>query len=174
MVATGHNMDDEAATLLGNLLGWHHGYLARQYPHLPALAEGVPSRIKPLVRLNKAEISAYCKLRDLNPVSTICPLAEGATTTDYKTLLNSLEEARPGIKSRFLFGFWEEEQKRFQPPSPPSLRPCAVCGMPTMAPVCLFCRSMQRAGLDPRAKLVLEKLVSSPPPQRCTEPRVAS
>lgn len=33
-VATGHNLDDEAATLLGNVLSWEEGYLARQSPVL--------------------------------------------------------------------------------------------------------------------------------------------
>ena len=33
-IATGHNLDDEAATLLGNLLRWEVGYLGRQSPVL--------------------------------------------------------------------------------------------------------------------------------------------
>ena len=36
VVATGHNLDDEAAVLLGNVLHWEVGYLGRQYPVLPA------------------------------------------------------------------------------------------------------------------------------------------
>ena len=35
VVATGHNLDDEAAVLLGNVLQWEVGYLGRQYPVLP-------------------------------------------------------------------------------------------------------------------------------------------
>jgi tRNA (adenine57-N1/adenine58-N1)-methyltransferase len=34
VVATGHNLDDEAATLLGNTLRWQTEYMARQYPVL--------------------------------------------------------------------------------------------------------------------------------------------
>ena len=36
VVATGHNLDDEAAVLLGNVLRWETGYLGRQHPVLPA------------------------------------------------------------------------------------------------------------------------------------------
>ncbi len=36
VVATGHNLDDEAATLLGNTLRWQTDYIARQFPVLPA------------------------------------------------------------------------------------------------------------------------------------------
>ena len=35
VVATGHNLDDEAATLLGNTLRWQTEYIARQSPALP-------------------------------------------------------------------------------------------------------------------------------------------
>ena len=36
VVATGHNLDDEAAVLFGNTLRWDIDYLARQLPVLPA------------------------------------------------------------------------------------------------------------------------------------------
>ncbi len=41
VVVTGHNLDDEAAVLLGNVLHWDIEYLARQLPVLPA-AQRVP------------------------------------------------------------------------------------------------------------------------------------
>src|SRR5262249_58021442 len=49
VVATGHNLDDEAAVLLGNVLRWETGYLGRQFPVLPA-SEGFVRKVKPLVR----------------------------------------------------------------------------------------------------------------------------
>ena len=36
VVATGHNLDDEAAVLFGNVLRWQTDYLGRQLPVLPA------------------------------------------------------------------------------------------------------------------------------------------
>ena len=41
VVATGHNLDDEAAVLFGNTLRWEIEYLARQVPALPA-RDGFP------------------------------------------------------------------------------------------------------------------------------------
>ena len=35
VIATGHNLDDEAAVLFGNVLRWDLAYLGRQYPVLP-------------------------------------------------------------------------------------------------------------------------------------------
>lgn len=163
VVATGHNMEDEASALLGNLLGWHRQYLARQYPHLPSAGKGLPSRIKPLVRVTREEVRYYCSLRGIQTVQVVCPLSEGATTTDYEVVLQTLEKTHPGLRPRFLFGFWETEQERFRLPSPPPLSPCVICGMLTGTEVCLYCRTLERAGLDPRAELLLEKRGSSGP-----------
>jgi hypothetical protein len=59
VVATGHNLDDEAAVLLGNVLRWDVGYLGRQHPVLPSAA-GFVRKVKPLVRLGERESAAYC------------------------------------------------------------------------------------------------------------------
>ncbi|GIT46954.1 MAG: hypothetical protein Ct9H300mP12_15390 [Acidimicrobiales bacterium] len=63
-VATGHNLDDEAAVLFGNVLRWQQDYLGRQRPVLPA-GEGFPRKVKPLVRLGEREMAAYCVLRSI-------------------------------------------------------------------------------------------------------------
>ncbi|HVN52000.1 MAG TPA: tRNA 2-thiocytidine biosynthesis TtcA family protein, partial [Acidimicrobiales bacterium] len=46
VVATGHNLDDEAAVLFGNVLRWQTDYLGRQLPVLPA-RPGLPRKVKP-------------------------------------------------------------------------------------------------------------------------------
>ena len=60
-IVTGHNLDDEAAVLMGNALHWHTDYLGRQAPLLPA-RHGFPKKAKPLVRLTERETAAYCVL----------------------------------------------------------------------------------------------------------------
>src|SRR4029077_3016731 len=44
VVATGHNLDDEAATLLGNTLRWQTEYIGRQHPALAA-REGLLKKV---------------------------------------------------------------------------------------------------------------------------------
>lgn len=155
IVATGHNLDDEAATLIGNLLSWQEGYLARQYPYLPARDTSFPARIKPFVRLGESEIRVYCQLRNLSFCEDNCPLAKGASSIVYKHILNTLEEEMPGTKRRFLFGFWEKAQRKFLPASF-ELRKCKICSHLTTADICLYCRLMQKAGLDPIMPVQLE------------------
>ncbi|MET0626824.1 MAG: ATP-binding protein, partial [Acidimicrobiia bacterium] len=76
VVATGHNLDDEAAVLLGNVLRWETGYLGRQHPVLPA-APGFARKVKPLVRLSEREMAAYCVLRGIDYQVEECPMAAG-------------------------------------------------------------------------------------------------
>ena len=63
VLATGHNLDDEAAVLFGNTLSWSVGYLARQGPVLPAHADGLVRKVKPFCRLYERESAAYALLR---------------------------------------------------------------------------------------------------------------
>ncbi len=75
-VATGHNLDDEAAVLFGNVLRWQVEYLGRQLPVLPERA-GFPRKVKPLVRLSERETAAWCVLRGIDYVVEECPMAVG-------------------------------------------------------------------------------------------------
>ena len=112
VVATGHNLDDEAAVLLGNVLRWETAYLGRQHPVLPA-APGFARKVKPLVRLGERETAAYCVLRRIDYQVEECPMAAGNRHLGFKEMLNALEERSPGTKAAFLFGFLERGHERF-------------------------------------------------------------
>ena len=147
VVATGHNLDDEAAVLLGNVLRWETDYLARQYPILPA-APGFVRKVKPLYRLGERETAAYCVLRGIDYQVEECPMAEGNRHLGYKEVLNALEERSPGTKAAFLFGFLDRGQPRFADGARmerDGLRECATCGSPTTGEICAFCRLRERA-----------------------------
>ena len=144
VLATGHNLDDEAAALLGNLLHWNVDYLARQAPVLPA-RDGLVKRIKPLYRLGERETAAYAVLRRIDYVVDECPHAVGAKELLYKEALNLIERQSPGSKQSLLFGFLEKGRQFFGIYEPPPLRPCAECGEPTTAEVCAQCRTVRRA-----------------------------
>jgi uncharacterized protein (TIGR00269 family) len=147
VVATGHNLDDEAAVLFGNVLRWEAGYLGRQYPVLPA-AHGFVRKVKPLVRLGEREMAAYCLLTGIDYIVEECPMAAGNRHLGYKEALNTIEERSPGSKAAFLFGFLERGHERFVDDAVEEreeLRPCAECGASTTGDVCAFCRLRARA-----------------------------
>ena len=67
--------------------------------------------------------------------------------------MNDLEARSPGSKASFLFGFLERAHDHLAVPHDPTaaneeavvLRPCTVCGAPTPAEVCAFCKLRERA-----------------------------
>ena len=151
VVATGHNLDDEAAVLFGNVLRWDAEYLGRQYPVLPA-SPGFVRKVKPLVRLSEREMAAYCVIRGIDYIVEECPMAEGNRHLAYKEALNTLEQRSPGAKANFLFSFLERGHGRFAGDAEverAELTPCTVCGSPTTSEVCAFCRMSERVTRSP-------------------------
>lgn len=147
VLATGHNLDDEAAVLFGNTLTWSGEYLLRQAPVLPG-TPGLVRKVKPLCRLYEREMAAYAFLRGIEYIYDECPFAEGSTSIYYKELLNRLENDRPGAKLTFYLSFLEARKKRLfveQTEIQQELHPCEKCGQPTSAPgMCSFCRLLVR------------------------------
>ena len=142
VLATGHNLDDEAAVLLGNTLHWQTGYLSRQAPVLEE-QDGLARKVKPLCRLYEREVAAYAIIKGIDYIYDECPYAVGSTTNRYKELLNQLELDSPGAKLQFYISFLKaKEQGFFQPAEAQvELHPCENCGQPTTAPGwCTFCR----------------------------------
>ncbi|MCD6156169.1 MAG: TIGR00269 family protein [Candidatus Atribacteria bacterium] len=143
--ATGHNLDDEAAALLGNILHWQDGYLAHQSPVLPSLHPKMVRKVKPFYTLTEEEIHWYAKLHDIPFIEERCPLSKRAKSFQYKEALNFLEEKSPGTKHMFLLGFLERRDKYFAGNQEEvKLTECSRCGMPTTLEVCSFCRLMER------------------------------
>jgi len=140
VVATGHNLDDEAATLLGNTLRWQTEYIARQSPALPA-REGMVRKVKPLHRLSELETAAYAFMRGIEYVVEECPLVAGNTQLKHKEALNQLEAASPGTKASFYLGYLDRAAGLFADESAADLRPCEACGQPTTGRFCAFCRA---------------------------------
>ena len=154
VIATGHNLDDEAATLLGNTLRWQTDYIARQSPVLPA-EEGFARKVKPLYRLSELETAAFAFLRGIDYVVEECPLVGGNTQLRYKDAMNHLESTSPGTKAQFLFGYLDRAAPLFATQDEVELVGCERCGQPTTGRFCAFCRAQaqilgERLG-EPRA-----------------------
>ncbi|RIK11217.1 MAG: tRNA(Ile)-lysidine synthetase [Acidobacteria bacterium] len=143
-IATGHNLDDESATLLGNLLHWQVEYVARQGAVLPATNDGFVRKIKPLIRLGERETAAYCVLSGIDYIVDECPMAAGNTGLAYKAALSVLEDFSPGTRQMFLGGFLSHGRERFfGADEEVRLVSCRVCASPTPAAddaECAYCR----------------------------------
>jgi len=61
IIATGYNLDDEAAVLFSNTLNWSVEYLKRQYPVLKE-ENGFIRKVKPLCKISEKESAMYAIL----------------------------------------------------------------------------------------------------------------
>jgi tRNA-5-methyluridine54 2-sulfurtransferase len=140
VVATGHNLDDEAATLFGSVMHWQMDALPRQSPALASTHPKLVRRVKPLYRLSERETAAFAFLRRIDYIVDECPFAVGATSIAHKEILNRMEDAAPGAKHNFLFGFLDKARPVFERAEGVELKECARCGQVTTGTLCAFCK----------------------------------
>ncbi|MDK2854500.1 MAG: tRNA-5-methyluridine54 2-sulfurtransferase [Thermococcaceae archaeon] len=97
-------------------------------------------KVKPLYELTEREVVAYALAVGLEYIVDECPHARGATTIEYKEILNEMEEKRPGTKINFVKGYlrkrhlFEAELREIE------LKECKLCGMPAQGEKCSFCK----------------------------------
>jgi len=142
VIATGHNLDDEVAVLFGNTLQWDLKYLSRQYPVL--LEEnGFARKVKPLCKITEKESALYSVFNGINYIEYECPFSEGASSIEYKLLINQLEEKHHGTKLKFYNEFIKKVYpifKEYQEKVDKQVGKCEICGEPSYSNICGVCR----------------------------------
>jgi uncharacterized protein (TIGR00269 family) len=140
VIATGHNLDDEAARLLGNVLHWQTEYLARQRPVMQPRHEKFVRKVKPLFLTSELETATYAFMRGIDYVVEECPNAAGATQLVYKDVLDKLENVSPGTKVGFVRDFLTRGSAAFaEREGEGAAQTCSGCGMPSFGTLCSFC-----------------------------------
>lgn len=140
VLVTGHNLDDEAARLLGNVLRWNTEHLSRQRPVLEPRHPGFVRKVRPLYLVGEYESAAYAFMRGIEYVVEECPNAEGATQLLYKEALDRIEAASPGTKLGFVQEFERRARTAFEAPAADApTATCTECGMPSWGDRCAFC-----------------------------------
>jgi len=140
VLATGHNLDDEAARLLGNVMHWQVHHLAKQGPVLEPVHERFARKVKPLYRISEYETAVYAFFRGIDYVVDECPNSVGATQLTYKDMLNRLEAVMPGSKLTFVQDFLKSGRPAFSPGTDGAPQSCEVCGMASFGTLCSYCR----------------------------------
>ncbi len=149
VLATGHNLDDEVAVLLGNTLSWSMDMLIRQAPLLPA-ENGFARKVKPLCRFTERETAAYTILKNIEYIFDECPYAVGSKSASFKQILNQLEEEMPGKKLKFYTDFLRMKKDGYlndkNDEKPGYYHTCPICNQPTtIEGPCAFCRLVGKA-----------------------------
>jgi uncharacterized protein (TIGR00269 family) len=143
VLATGHNLDDEAARLFANILRWQVHHLGKQAPVLEPAHERFVRKVKPLFRVSEYETAVYAFFRGIDYVVDECPNSVGATQLAYKDALNRLEAEMPGTKLTFVQEFLRSGRPVFAAGVDGAPHSCEGCGMPAFGTLCSFCRLLR-------------------------------
>jgi cytoplasmic tRNA 2-thiolation protein 1 len=142
-IATGHNADDVAETVLMNLLRGDIARLGRcALPTTAGEGAGIP-RVKPFIHCYEKEIVLYARHAGLDYVSTECTYSPGAYRGFAREFLKDLEALRSSVIGDILMsaGGWRMEvESRCMPTGTGSAaKPCQRCGFATSGHTCQAC-----------------------------------
>jgi len=133
-LATGHNLDDMAQSVLLNVLRGDINRLEAFNPGGQRLGEYI-RRVKPLCEVPERETTYYAYITNIEFQSLPCPYAEEAMRSDVRRFLNQMEHKHPGTK----FIVYQTGLKMRGKYSSPVLNRCKICGAPTPALICRAC-----------------------------------
>jgi len=157
VLATGHNLDDEAARLMGNVMRWRVDHLAKQSPVLESTHPRFVRKVKPLFRVSEYEAAVYAFFRGIDYIIDECPNSVGATQLLYKDVLNRLEAAMPGSKLSFVQEFLRSARPAFATASSSPPQTCERCGMPSFGSVCSFCNLVREVERKQAGRAVAQR-----------------
>ena len=140
VIVTGHNLNDEAASLLKSLIFWND-YLKRQYPLLLE-EESLKRKAKPLTFCFENETRLFCDILKLPYHKDPCPLRAGPYLV-FKKIIQELEDEMPSCILNFYKGFLKRK-KIFGEKEKVKLLPCEKCKYLTIAKVCSFCKLKEK------------------------------
>ena len=137
-LAIGHNLDDEAQSILANYFKGDLIRAARLGPK-PHVIEGVfVQRIKPLIDIPEKEVALYALLRNLPVDFAECPYAQGSYRWDVRELINKFELKHMGTKQNIVRTY-EKIMPCIRESLPKTINRCEKCGMPTSRRICKAC-----------------------------------
>jgi uncharacterized protein (TIGR00269 family) len=142
-LVTGHNLDDEAQSVLMNIFQNDTNKFLRLGP-IAGVAEDkmfIP-RIKPLRKISERETMVYALSCGVEPMHEPCTYANFAFRNTVRNKLNELEAKHPGTKLRILENFdkLQAVSKQSSKRLSPSSSYCNTCGEPSSSEMCNICK----------------------------------
>lgn len=137
-LATGHNRDDEAQSVLMNVL---RGDLARLVQDSSSGSPGsfLP-RIKPLLTITEREVVTYLFVRNYCTDLPECPYTVSALRLEIREMLEELESWCPGARDALIRS--RDGMRRYASSLARSgaLQVCRECGEPCSGEICQVCK----------------------------------
>jgi len=147
-IATGHNADDEAQTILMNLMRGDLLKSLRSNPSDRRIVDGFVRRVKPMRWTTEQEIVLYAHLNGLPYQEMPCPNAVEAQRGIVRDVLTQMQEASPdaifsilrSADGLFALGEGAKESEVLRRVLPKIPKQCSLCGQPSANPLCRACQ----------------------------------
>jgi len=141
VLATGHNLDDEAQAFVMNVFRNDIKLATRQGP-ISGIARSTSfvKRVKPLYLIKEEEVVVYSKAKKFPVNYEICPCSVGAYRRQYKNILDEFEKKHPPIKYNII-RFHERIMNLVDTDklTKEKINVCKRCGEPTSTEKCKVC-----------------------------------
>ncbi len=144
-LATGHNLDDEAQSVIMNIFRNQLEVSARLGPMTGLVKDKrfIP-RIKPIYFLTEKEVAAYVFLKGFGVRYVECPYARDSYRGRIQELLNEYEHSRPGTKRNIIKGFLKQlPELRKKHATDEKIGVCGACGEPARGELCKVCEIVE-------------------------------
>lgn len=147
-IATGHNLDDEAQSILLNLLRGDSNKFIR-FSRFPVQKfQTLIPRIRPFVHVTEPEIVKYVFAENLDYHSYPCPYAASAMRNNIRIFLSEMEEKRPSTLRNIVN--LHDSISQFFPQMNEAVPPflCQKCGEVSTHEVCPICQLLDKYGFE--------------------------
>ena len=136
VLVTGHNLDDEAQSLLMNIINCNVSLMPRLGPVSSKNSKsGFPIKVKPFYFCFEKEIASYAFLKDLMTKFNECPNFEGSFRSYMMDCINELEREERGFKENFITAFLNQDFEKTETET----SFCSSCGEISSQKICSSC-----------------------------------
>lgn len=143
-IVTGHNLDDEAETVLMNIISGNPRLGIGFGPKIGISSDSkFVQKVKPLYFCTNEEIKRYSKSMDFPVLYEPCPCSLGSFRREVRKWLGNTEKKLPEIKSNIVTGFLELQSALRRERKKGKLRYCKVCDEPCRNEICKMCEIME-------------------------------
>lgn len=143
-LATGHNMDDFLIFFFKNLASKNFEFISKFKPKIKGRGKMV-TKIRPLFFVSNNEVKKECERLGLPILKTVCPLISKRfleRKMKWESFASKLDELGINFKIQLLNSIIELSQKFL---ITEEIRECKICGEPTKAEICSFCKIFRGA-----------------------------
>ncbi len=145
LLVTGHNLDDEAQSIIMNLMKSNTHLLPRLGPKTGQVNDSkFTQRVKPLYLCSEKEVASYVFLKGFNISFNECPYAVLSFRASVRDMLNRMEADYPGTKIGIVNSFLKMLPLLKNVPISKRLNYCASCGEPSSRDVCNACNIIKK------------------------------